>query len=108
MVRAKRIMRKLDKDGNGTFEKKENAAAWRRYRKLDTNHDQILTIEELRKERPAYLETGGERKLNIAYKETPKGKLLLDLYYRHGERQKGKLPIPGYCLHPRWRLGSGQ
>lgn len=110
LVRAKRLLKKFDKDGNGTFEKQENAAAWKRYRKLDVNKDQVLTIDELRKERPAYLETGGERKLNVVYKQTSRGKLLLDLYYptANGKRSGASCPVIVYTHGGGWAAGSKQ
>jgi len=108
LVRATRIMRKVDKDGNGTFEKNENAAAWRRYRKLDANHDGALSINELRKERIAYLESGGERKLDVAYKQTPKGKLLLDLYYPTAKSGSSRSPVIIYTHGGGWAAGSKQ
>lgn len=94
LVRATRIMRKIDKDGNGTFEKQEDAAAWRRYRKLDAIHDQVISIDELRQERIACLESGAERKLNIVYKQTPQGNLLMDLYYPTIKSNKAGSPCP--------------
>ncbi len=110
LVRATRIMRKIDKDGNGTFEKNENAAAWRRYRKLDSNRDEVISIDELRKERIAYLESGGERKLNIAYKQTAQGKLLLDLYYPTNKTKEAGSPSPViiYTHGGGWAAGSKQ
>ena len=57
LLRATRIMRRIDKDGNGTLEKSENAAAWKRYRSLDANRDEVISIDELRRERVAILET---------------------------------------------------
>ena len=70
-------MRKIDKDGNGTFEKSESGALWRRYRKLDANRDGVISIEELRKAPVPYLETGGERKLDIVYKKIDQRELRL-------------------------------
>ena len=110
LVRATRIMRKIDKDGNGTFEKAENATAWRRYRKLDTNRDGVLSIDELRKERVAYLETGGERKLDIVYKQISQRKLLLDLYYPTNKTKEAdsRFPVIIYTHGGGWAAGSKQ
>lgn len=108
LVRATRIMRKIDKDGNGTFEKSENAAVWRRYRKLDSNRDEVISIDELRKERIAYLETGGERKLNIVYKIVGKRDLLLDLYYPTNKTKETPHPVIIYTHGGGWAAGSKQ
>ncbi|NND95974.1 MAG: alpha/beta hydrolase [Pirellulaceae bacterium] len=110
IVRATRIMRKLDQNGNGTFEKNENATAWKRYRKLDANHDQVLSIDELCKERVASLATGGEQKLNLVYKQTAQGDLLLDLYYPSANSNQVDSPHPViiYTHGGGWAAGSKQ
>ena len=108
LVRARRIMRKLDKDGNGRFEKNENAAAWRRYRKLDANRDEVISIDELRKERIASLETGGERKLNLVYKEIDQRDLLLDLYHPTNGNKEAPHPVIIYTHGGGWAAGSKQ
>ncbi|MBR9804049.1 alpha/beta hydrolase, partial [bacterium] len=82
--RAKRIMRNIDKDGNGLFEEAESAAEWKRFQHLDTNRDGLLSLEEMSTERLPYLETGGERILNVVYKQVADRKLHLDLYYPTG------------------------
>tara|TARA_R110002049_G_scaffold4601_5_gene32622 strand:- start:864872 stop:866053 length:1182 start_codon:yes stop_codon:yes gene_type:complete len=106
LVRATRIMRKLDKNENNTFEKQENPTAWKRYSKLDSNDDQVLSIEELRKERAAYLKSDGERKLDVPYKQTPQGELLLDLYYPADHEQDGSHPVIIYTHGGGWAAGS--
>lgn len=110
LTRATRVMRKLDRDGNGTFEKSEDPTVWRRYRKLDTNADQILTIDELRKQRAATLDTNGERKLDVVYKQTPQGDLLLDLYFPNRDRnaERPPLPVVVYTHGGGWAAGSKQ
>ena len=110
LVRATRIMRKIDRDGNGTFEKSENDAAWRRYRTLDANRDKVISMEELRKERTAYLESGGERKLNLVYKQISERNLLLDLYYPTNQTTAAGSPHPViiYTHGGGWAAGSKQ
>ena len=108
LVRATRTMRKIDKDGNGTFEKSENAAVWRRYRSLDVNRDGVLSIEELRKARIPYLETGGERKLDIIYKKIDQRDLLLDLYYPTSKSKEAPHPAIIYTHGGGWAAGSKQ
>ncbi|MFH5805823.1 alpha/beta hydrolase fold domain-containing protein [Alienimonas sp. DA493] len=105
LARAARIMRRIDRDGNGTFEKQEDAAAWRRLRSLDTNRDQTLSIEELRRERAAYLNTAGDRKLDVVYKRTPQGDLRLDLYYPETPSDSPR-PVVVYTHGGGWAAGS--
>lgn len=108
--RATRIMRRIDENGNGTFEKSENATVWRRYQNLDTNRDEVLSIDELRRERIRYLETRGERKLNIVYKDVSGRELMLDLYYPIDQNEVGGPPYPViiYTHGGGWAAGSKQ
>ena len=52
-----------------------------------------------------YLETGGQRKLDVLYKKMPEGDLHLDLYYPTGNRS-GKCPIVVYTHGGGWAAGS--
>ncbi len=54
---------------------------------------------------PSYLETGGERKLEIVYKQTSEGDLHLDLYYPT-PRPAGKCPVVVYTHGGGWAAGS--
>lgn len=58
---------------------------------------------------PAYLERGGERNLNIVYKQTPQGNLLLDLYYPTNTKEAGTPhPVIIYTHGGGWAAGSKQ
>jgi len=57
--------------------------------------------------RPQYLETGGERKLNVLYKKTPERDLFFDLYYPTGKRD-AKCPVIVYAHGGGWAAGSRQ
>jgi len=63
--------------------------------------------KKVRKERkkPSYLETGGERKLNIVYKKIDKRELHLDLYYPTAKRTKSS-PLIIYTHGGGWSAGS--
>jgi acetyl esterase/lipase len=54
---------------------------------------------------PSYLETGGERKLNILYKQVLHKKLYLDLYYPTGNHA-AKCPVVIYTHGGGWAAGS--
>jgi len=100
-------MRRLDKNGNGSFEKEEGDREWKRLRRLDANQDQAITLEELMQDKPVYLETGGERKLDIVYKTVGTEELHLDLYYPTGKRN-GACPVIIYTHGGGWAAGSKQ
>lgn len=52
-----------------------------------------------------YLETGGERKLDVVYKKVLKRELQLDIYYPTGNRQE-KSPVVIYTHGGGWAAGS--
>ena len=117
LVRATRAMNKLDQDKNGSFEKSEakNEKAWKRFAKLDTNNDEVISIEEFRKwpnekAENVYLETGGERKLDVVYKTVGKRKLKLDIYYPTNQSAETSSPYPlvVYTHGGGWAAGSKQ
>jgi len=109
-VRATRVMRKIDTNGDGTFEMHENESVWRRYRQLDTNQDGALSIDELRNERISRLETSGEAKLNVVYKHVAGRDLSLDLYYpaTKGSEADATHPLIIYTHGGGWAAGSKQ
>jgi len=61
--------------------------------------------KKTKKKVPAYLETGGERKLDILYKQVLRKKLYLDLYYPTGNRS-AKCPLVIYTHGGGWAAGS--
>lgn len=113
---AAQTLKKLDKDENGQFEKSENPRAWRRFRKLDTNNDKALSLDELRQQpmdqlakvTPVYLETGGVRKLDVVYKSVGETELMLDLYYPADAQLDAKVqyPLILYTHGGGWAAGS--
>ena len=111
LVRATRMRNKLDKDKNGTFEKSENPKAFKRLQKLDTNNDEVLTVEELQQQRQqkteATLKSKGEQKLNIVYKQTSVGDQKLDLYYPD-TKPTSPCPVIIYTHGGGWAAGSKQ
>jgi acetyl esterase/lipase len=54
---------------------------------------------------PAYLETGGERKLDVLYKQVGKRDLYLDLYYPTANRSE-KCPVILYTHGGGWAAGN--
>lgn len=110
LARATRIMAVVDKDKNGTFEKDEAPQAWKRYRRLDANRDEVLTLDELCKERSEFLETGGQRKRDVVYKTVGQRNLTLDLYYPTPQANgvDSSHPVVFYTHGGGWAAGSKQ
>lgn len=112
LARAKQAMEKLDKDGNGSFEKTERTGEkeWRRLQKLDTNNDEVISLEELSKKTYAYLDVGGERKLEVIYKKVGDVELRLDLYYPKKDASETDAipPVVVYTHGGGWAAGSKQ
>jgi len=110
MVRANRTMKRIDKNGDGKFEKSEAKGIWRRLGHLDKNKDEVITVEELRHQSPIYLENGGKRKLDVVYKQVSGRDLKLDLYYPTNQSAADTSPHPViiYTHGGGWAAGSKQ
>jgi hypothetical protein len=106
-VYAARLMHRLDKDRSGGFEKAERERDWARLKGLDADQNGTVSLEELKKREINYLETRGERKLNILYKETQEEDLYLDLYYPVRKRDSAILAVV-YSPGGGWAAGSKQ
>ncbi|MDF7823578.1 alpha/beta hydrolase fold domain-containing protein [Pontiellaceae bacterium B12227] len=106
-VYAARVMRFADKNKSGRLEKDENPNEWKKYQALDVNRDEVLTLDELREAKIHYLETGGERKLNVLYKQTPEEDLYLDIYYPTAKRGE-QCPVVFYTHGGGWGAGDKQ
>ncbi|EMI51870.1 alpha/beta hydrolase [Rhodopirellula sallentina] len=63
------------------------------------------TKERAPRKAKRYLETGGERKLEVLYKTTPEGDLHLDLFYPTANRT-AKCPVIVYTHGGGWAAGS--
>lgn len=96
----------LDKNNDKVFSKNENERTWNRLKYLDIDKNNAIDIEELRKIKIPYLDNGGERKLNILYKETKEENLYLDIYYPKNRVEGQKLPVVFYTHGGGWATGS--
>jgi len=90
------------------IQKRTASIQWQEPRK--ETPDEVLSNEELKKDRTAYLETGGERKLDIVYKSIAQRDLLLDLYYPTVKNKEASPPHPViiYTHGGGWAAGSKQ
>jgi len=97
---------KLDTNKDGQFSEHENNRKWKPLKRLDKNADNQVSYEEFSTLQIPYLNTGGERKLNILYKETKEENLYLDIYYPKDRKVDQKLPVVIYTHGGGWAAGS--
>lgn len=102
----KKYWKKLDKNNDNVYTESENKRRWKRLKYLDSNKNNTITKEEFQKIKPPYINHGGERKLNVLYKETKQGKLYLDIYYPKNKTAGLKLPVVIYTHGGGWSAGS--
>ena len=105
-VYIKKSWQKLDKNKDGKFIEKENSRSWKHLNYLDFNKDNAISEDEFSKTKIPYLNTGGERKLNVLYKVTKEENLYLDIYYPKTRKEGQKLPVVIYTHGGGWAAGS--
>jgi len=98
--------KKLDINNDDKYSEKENTRSWKHIKYLDTNKDNAISKTEFSKLKIPYLEQGGERKLNVLYKETKEENLYLDIYYPKNRKAGEKLPVVIYTHGGGWAAGS--
>lgn len=98
---------KLDTNKDGQFSEKENVRSWKKLKRFDTNKDNQISFKEYAsKFQIPYLDTEGDRKLNVLYKITKEEDLYLDIYYPKNVKQGEKLPVVVYTHGGGWAAGS--
>jgi hypothetical protein len=102
----KKSWQKLDKNKDGNYSEKEDSRSWKHLKHLDINKDKVISKEEFSKTKIPYINTGGERKLNVLYKETKENDLYLDIYYPKNKNVGQKLPVVIYTHGGGWAAGS--
>lgn len=103
-----KFLKKVDKNNDKIFSKSENKRTWTSHKYLDIDKNDEINQEELSKIEIYYLDEGGERKLNILYKETKEENLYLDIYYPKIIRKGQKSPVVVYTHGGGWAAGSKQ
>lgn len=102
----KNTWEKLDKNKDGQFSGSENKRSWKQLKRLDSNADNQISFEEYTEIKIPYLNIGGQRKLNVLYKETKEENLYLDIYYPKIRKDGQKLPVVIYTHGGGWATGS--
>ncbi|WP_430931224.1 alpha/beta hydrolase fold domain-containing protein [Saccharicrinis sp. 156] len=106
LVYAQREFMRLDKDGDNVLEQKEVKNRWETFKKFDSNGDDVVSLEEYSAVEIPYLNTSGEKNLNIKYKSTPEEDLYLDIYYPPGKTKNKTFPVMVYVHGGGWFNGS--
>ena len=102
----KKSWEKFDKDKDGIFSESEDKRSWKKLKRLDSDADKRVSYEEFTAIQIPYLNTGGERKINVLYKETKEEDLYLDIYYPKNRKVDQKLPVVIYTHGGGWAAGS--
>jgi Ca2+-binding EF-hand superfamily protein len=72
-VAGKRLLQRSDTDNDGVITSVELGSGWKRYAKLDTDRDKVLTKDELKKMPLTYVSSRGKQLRNVVYKKgTPR------------------------------------
>ena len=98
------FLKKHDKDGNGKFEKSEDATQWKRNRRLDKNRDGALDREDLRGVLK-YVDSPGKQLRNVCFKRVGTRKIFLDFYFPDVDESEKK-PVVIYTHGGGWGAGS--
>ena len=96
---------KLDTDKDGIFQKDENPQQWEKRKKADKNNDGSLELSELEALPLSYIDSPGEKFLNVIFKKTPQGNVYLDIYLPD-EDKHSKKPVVLYTHGGGWAAGS--
>ena len=100
-----RFLAKADKNGNGTFEIKEDEKQWKRNGRLDKNGDGALDREELNGLSLKYVDSSGKQLRNVRFKRTETEDVYLDFYFPDVDKSKKK-PVVIYTHGGGWAAGS--
>ena len=99
-----RFLENHDKNGNGKFEKSEDAARWKRNRKLDQDGDAALDREELQGILK-YVDSPGRQIRDVCFKRVGNQPIYLDFYFPDVDKSKSK-PVVVYTHGGGWAAGS--
>jgi acetyl esterase/lipase len=102
----KKSWEKFDKNKDGIFSESEDKRSWKKLKRLDSDANKQVSYEEFTAIQIPYLNTGGERKINVLYKETKEEDLYLDIYYPKNRKVDQKLPVVIYTHGGGWAAGS--
>lgn len=105
---VQQILKNVDNNNNNRFEKDENVRTFGRFKYLDTNNDEVITLEEFKNIKINYLNTNAKRMLNVVYKKTDNRDLYLDIYYPTNTTDYANLPTIIYTHGGGWVTGDKQ
>jgi acetyl esterase/lipase len=104
-VAGRRLLQRSDTDNDGVITSVEMGDGWKRYAKLDTDRDKVLTKDELKKMPLTYVSSRGKQLRNVVYKKVGAKALLLDFYFPEVDDSRHK-PVVVYTHGGGWAAGS--
>ncbi len=100
-----RLLAMYDTNKDGKIQKTEDEVAWQKKKKLDTNNDNALDIEELKQSSIKSMNALGKELLNVKYKDTPSGPVYLDIFYPDEDTNTTK-PVVFFTHGGGWATGN--
>lgn len=104
-VKARNILARSDKNGDGKIEPSENERGWRKMARYDADQDGFLDLDELKKMPVTYIDSPGEKLLNVIFKQSPQGPVFFDFYFPDKDGNSKK-PVVIYTHGGGWAAGS--
>ena len=99
------LMTQMDKNGDGKIQKEEIKKKRSKLMQLDEDGDGAVDLKELEKQSKKYIESKGEKMLDVLYKKTSTQNLYLDFYFPDVDNGKEK-PVVIYTHGGGWATGS--
>ncbi|WP_372847058.1 alpha/beta hydrolase fold domain-containing protein [Pontiella sp.] len=104
---AQRVMASGDTNGDGKFEKAENAELWEKNKKYDRNRDGAIDAEEIGRYSLKYVTGTGRQLHNVLFKRVDGEGVYLDFYFPEVD-DSNKKPVVVYTHGGGWAAGSKQ
>ncbi len=104
-VKAKQALKKADTNKDGKIQKDEDEKNWRKNARYDVNKDGALDLGELKQIPGQYIDSPGEKLLNVLFKRTPQGPVFFDFYFPDKDNASNK-PVLIFTHGGGWAAGD--
>jgi len=102
---TKRLLEKFDLNRDGKIHKSEDNSFWKKNEKFDRDSNFSLDTGELYASFFQSMDTPGEKLLNVCYKNTPQGRVYLDIFYPDEDIRSDK-PVVFFTHGGGWAAGN--